>query len=140
MTEVIELTIPSSLKYLKVAGELLKGVASFASFDPGDVEDIWLAFHEVLVNAIRHGNREDANKRVFIRLGLAPRLIEIEVLDQGRGFNPANLRLEPTPESVLQDSGRGLFLVRHFMDSVTIDSRPGSPTRIRMTKRKPLRP
>ena len=83
-----------------------------------DIFGIQLALEEALVNAIRHGNDEDATKRVHVECHLADDLVRIQIVDEGSGFDPAQLP-DPTAEEHREaPSGRGVLLMRRFMDRV----------------------
>ncbi|HLA84334.1 MAG TPA: ATP-binding protein, partial [Thermoguttaceae bacterium] len=62
-----------------------------ANWGQHDVFSIHLALEEALVNAIRHGNALDATKQVHVRCRMSDNLMQIEVADQGDGFNPNSL-------------------------------------------------
>lgn len=94
--------------------------------------DVRLAFEEALVNAVKHGNKADPDKTVYIAIEASDEAITIEVKDEGTGFDYERLAI-PTEEANLEKlSGRGVFLIKSLMDSVTyLDN--GS--RVRMVKR-----
>lgn len=97
-----------------------------------------VAIRESVINAIKHGNRNDSSKRVFVEFetneGETPALA-ITVRDQGEGFDP-NLVADPlAPENMLKSSGRGIFLIRNFMDDVQLQRAPEGGMQIRMLKR-----
>src|SRR5436305_5023250 len=82
-----------------------------------------VAIRESVINAIKHGNRNDATKHVFVDLETAaqgdPELI-IRVRDEGEGFDPEEVADPLAQENLLKASGRGIFLIRSFMDSVQL--------------------
>lgn len=78
-----------------------------------------LAVGEALVNAIRHGNREDPRKTVQFSYLVQRDSVWIEIEDQGRGFDPDSLPDPTTPENIGRSHGRGIFLMRSYMTSVT---------------------
>ncbi len=83
-----------------------------------DIHNIHLAVEEALVNAIRHGNRQDESKRVRVACRLFADRFWIEVIDEGAGFDPEKLP-DPTSEECLESPcGRGVFLMRSFMSHV----------------------
>lgn len=83
-----------------------------------DLFCVQLAMEEALVNAIKHGNHFDVSKQVRIACRLAPDRVQIEVADEGSGFNPA-LVPDPTDSANLESpSGRGVMLMRSFMSRV----------------------
>jgi serine/threonine-protein kinase RsbW len=101
----------------------------------------WLsvAIRESVINAIKHGNRNDATKRVFVEFATAAPAdvpeVAIRIRDQGEGFNPALVANPLDPENLLKSSGRGIFLIRSFMDDVQWQRAPEGGMEIRMIKR-----
>jgi len=88
-----------------------------------DVFSIHLALEEALVNAIRHGNALDAAKEVHVQCRMSDDLMQIEVADQGNGFDPAGLP-DPTDHAHRETpSGRGVLLMRRFMDRVEFNEK-----------------
>jgi len=100
---------------------------------------VGVAVRECVINAIKHGNGNDSGKRVFMEFSVhlpseAPELT-ISVRDQGPGFDPEELADPLAPENLLKSSGRGIFLIRNFMDDVQLRRAPQGGMEIRMTKR-----
>src|SRR5260221_7011988 len=97
-----------------------------------------VAIRESVINAIKHGNKSDESKRVFVEFETAtagvPELA-IKVRDQGEGFDPELVANPLDPENLLKSSGRGIFLIRNFMDDVTLRRAPEGGMEIRMLKR-----
>jgi len=83
----------------------------------GDAACMRLCIEEALVNAIRHGNDCDERRKVSLEMGCAEDACTIRVRDEGGGFAPESVEL-PDPETL---GGRGVCLMRHFMDEVTFD-------------------
>lgn len=105
------------------------GVADEAAFG------IDMAVREAITNAIVHGNKEDDAKQVEVSFACAPHAVEIEIKDQGEGFDPARVPDPTAAENLLKTSGRGNFLMRSFMDEVQWESRPEGGTTVRLVKR-----
>jgi serine/threonine-protein kinase RsbW len=105
------------------------GVAEEAAFG------IDMAVREAITNAIVHGNKEDDTKQVEVTFNCSPHTVEIEIRDQGEGFDPGNVPDPTAAENLLKTSGRGNFLMRSFMDEVTWQARPGGGTAVKMVKR-----
>jgi serine/threonine-protein kinase RsbW len=104
----------------RVLDELLIQLRSHR-WDHRDVFGVHLAIEEALVNAIRHGNREDPRKRVEVHCRLADDRIKVEIADEGPGFDPLRV---PDPTDVRHLAlpiGRGLLLMRAFMSRVTYE-------------------
>ena len=96
---------------------------------------IEMAVRESVTNAMVHGNQEDESKSVEVILNCHDNELEIEVRDQGEGFDPANVPDPTNAENLLKTSGRGIFLMRTFMDEIEWRNRPEGGTAVRMTKR-----
>ena len=77
-----------------------------------------LAVEEALVNAIKHGNRQDPSKRIQIGLCLSADRVRIEIIDEGQGFDPAALPDCTDPKQLDQPCGRGVMLMRSLMSRV----------------------
>src|SRR5438105_14319767 len=100
--------------------DFVQVVSDHVSHSVGLDEDaahwISVAIRESVINAIKHGNRNDASKRVFVEFETtseqAPELT-IRVRDQGEGFDPEQLADPLAPENLLKSSGRGIFLIRN---------------------------
>jgi len=76
------------------------------------------ALSEALANAIIHGNRIQPNKTVFVSITIFLNRIEIMVRDEGEGFDPAKIESPLKPENLKKTNGRGIYLMRLFMDEV----------------------
>lgn len=88
-----------------------------------DIFSVHLAMEEALVNAIKHGNRNDASKQVHVDCRIAADLFWIQICDEGPGFDP-NQVPDPTDDDRLDvPSGRGIMLMRSFMSRVEYDVR-----------------
>lgn len=79
---------------------------------------IKLSLSEALVNAVRHGNRLNSDLPVNVRIHPQKDRITIKIEDQGSGFNPKDINDPTSPENLEKPSGRGIFLIRSFMDEV----------------------
>ena len=79
---------------------------------------IRLSLEEAMVNAVKHGNRQDSSKTVQIRYQITPKQFQIEIKDQGRGFDPEGVPDPLNPENLERPGGRGVFLMRHYMSWV----------------------
>lgn len=82
-----------------------------------------MCIHEMLDNALRHGNKLDPEKKVFLLYKVKMDQFIISVVDQGEGFNYNNLPDPHLPENTIKDHGRGLFLVMQYMDEVEFNEK-----------------
>jgi serine/threonine-protein kinase RsbW len=83
-----------------------------------DVFGVHLAIEEALVNAIKHGNQEDASKRVHVYFRVNDQSVQIEIADEGPGFDPTAVPDPTTADHVDMPNGRGIMLMRSFMSHV----------------------
>jgi serine/threonine-protein kinase RsbW len=104
----------------RVLDELLGQLRSHR-WNHRDMFGVHLAIEEALINAIRHGNREDPRKRVAVHCRLADDRVKVEIADEGPGFEPSQVP-DPTDANHLSlPVGRGLLLMRAFMSRVTYE-------------------
>jgi serine/threonine-protein kinase RsbW len=96
---------------------------------------IEMAVRESVTNAMVHGNQEDESKSVEVIFNCHDNELEIEIRDQGEGFDPEGVPDPTNAENLLKTSGRGIFLMRTFMDEIEWRNRPEGGTAVRMTKR-----
>ncbi|HET7452890.1 MAG TPA: ATP-binding protein [Thermoanaerobaculia bacterium] len=88
---------------------------------------ISMALREGVANAIKHGNRGDAGKRVSLTLQVEEDVFRMAIADEGGGFRPEQVADPLAPENRLKASGRGIFYMKTFMDEVRYDfSRGGT--------------
>ncbi len=81
---------------------------------------------EAIANAIVRGNRQDPDKFVQVSVRLRAPDIRIDVTDEGDGFDPAAVPEPLTPRQILEERGRGIFLIRHLADQVVFNERGNS--------------
>jgi len=119
------------------AEESVRRFAHDAGFEESDQYFIGLAAREILINAIKHGNRFDQSKKVGLRLSTDSDVLTIEVTDQGEGFRLENVPDPHLPENLERGSGRGITMALAIMDEFTFDRNSPSGTHVRMVKRLP---
>lgn len=106
--------------------------------DEDQLHWVSVAVRESTVNAIKHGNKNDPSKRVIIEFSPVPGAgaeeLVIRIEDQGEGFVPEEVADPLAPENILKSSGRGIFLIRNFMDETVLKKVPGG-MEIRMVKK-----
>lgn len=96
---------------------------------------VGMAVREALANAIKHGNKLNPDKRVFVEVRLEPhQVLEVVVEDEGDGFNPEAVADPTEPSNILRSSGRGVFYMRQFMDEVHFSPAERGGTRLRLCK------
>ena len=138
----VHLEIHSTIESLEVVHAVTERVARQLGLDEESLHWMAMAVRESVMNAIHHGNRNDPTKRVYLGFTAKPESdpteLVVTVRDQGTGFDPGILGDPLMPENKLKSSGRGIFLIRQFMDDVSIRQTPEGATEMRMVKHLPM--
>jgi serine/threonine-protein kinase RsbW len=130
----VELTLESTLDSVDRAEELAIKFARQAGFDEDDQSKIGMAVRESMVNAVYHGNKYDPAKTAGFRLEMQGQKMVITITDQGAGFELTNVPDPLATENLLKASGRGIFLIRAFMDEVRVRRLTPSGSEVTMVK------
>ena len=110
--------LPSSLSaYHDFVQEVLEKLQAFG-WDNSTLFGIHMALEESISNAIRHGNKEDAAKKVLVECELEVARFWAKICDEGDGYDPGCVPDCTSPENLEQPGGRGLALIRAYMTSV----------------------
>ena len=133
----VTLDVASRFEMLDIVQTVLVQCCGIVGFNEEASHYMSVAVRESVVNAIKHGNKQDESKRVHLVFTLHERALEVEVKDQGHGFDPAEVPDPPAPETLLKAYGRGIFFMRQFMDEVQHSFPPRGGTVVRMLKRVP---
>ena len=135
----VHLEIHSTIEALDLVQAVTEHITRQLGFDEEAVHWTTMAVRESVVNAIAHGNDSDPAKIVFIDYAATPPSdpadFIVTVRDQGPGFDPEDIKDCLTPENMLSTSGRGVFLIRQFMDHVSMRRSPLGGMEVRMSKR-----
>lgn len=115
--------------------KLAAKAATTAGFNPEEQDSLAIAVTEIANNAVIHGNKRDANKKVYVNLEVNEGEVRLTIRDEGNGFNPESLSNPLDPENLLRESGRGVFIVRSLMDEVQYDFSRGG-TQVTLIKRR----
>jgi len=114
-------------------------MGQLSGLDEDSLHWVNVAVRESVVNAIKHGNQNDPAKRVIVEFSPVPPddtgELVIRIEDQGEGFEPESVANPLAPENILKSSGRGIFLIRNFMDEVSLQRIPGGGMEVRMVKK-----
>jgi len=133
-SSVVEVTLESDLKNVEVAEDIARRMASAAGFDEEDQHRIEMAVHESVINAIWHGNKNDSSKTVWLQCQVHPDRLEVRIRDQGNGFDPEGIPDPRVETNLLNVSGRGIFLIRSFMDDFRVEHVNNGGTLVTMVK------
>jgi serine/threonine-protein kinase RsbW len=88
------------------------------------VPGLLLSVTEATTNAIIHANKCDKDKKVKINVNKEDSKLIIKIKDEGKGFDPENVPDPTEPENLLKDSGRGLYLMKIYMDDLKYNITP----------------
>ena len=130
-----ELTIPSRLDEMEAVHKLI--AAAVREYELTDELAHWieLTISESMINAIQHGNKADPAKNATLKISSTGDAIEIIVEDQGTGFKLDKIADPTDIANLLKPSGRGILIIRSFMDEVDLTQREGGGCRLRMVKK-----
>jgi len=112
--------LDSTLETVDSAEQTASRIATESGFGDDEVMQIAMAVREAAVNAVLHGNAYDPEKKVELEFERTPQDLVITIRDQGKGMDMEKIPDPLAPENLLKTSGRGIFLIRSFMDSVEI--------------------
>ena len=138
---VVRLEFTSTFEMLDFVQVVSDHVGQTLGLDEDTLHYVGVAIRECVINAIKHGNRNNASKHVFVEFSTenpaGDNVLTIRVRDQGAGFDPDAVADPLAPENLLKTSGRGIFLIRSFMDNVELCGAPEGGMEVRMVKRVP---
>jgi serine/threonine-protein kinase RsbW len=132
--ETVERLLDSTLDSVDQAEELTSAAAQRAGFEEEDLMKIGMAIREAMVNAVVHGNQYNQKKHVRFSLVVTRETFTIKVADEGGGFDFAHIPDPLAPENLLRTSGRGIFLMRSFMDAVDLKHLESGGTEVTLVK------
>ena len=114
----MKVVITSSVASVPAVVDRIMAEARDKGYGDSTIGAVRLALDEAIANAIRHGNRADASKNVSIDYSVGDDALRVAVLDEGSGFDPTGVPDPRVNENLLRTSGRGLLLMRSYMDQV----------------------
>jgi len=129
------LTIPSRLDEMVTVHALVGEAIKEYKISDELAHWIELTISESMINAIQHGNKSDPTKEASLQISSDGNMIEIIVEDEGRGFTLDKIADPTDGANLLKPSGRGILIIRSFMDEVVLSQREGGGSRLRMVKK-----
>jgi serine/threonine-protein kinase RsbW len=132
--ETVERFLESTLESVDNAEELAVAIAEKAGFDEDDLMRIGMAVRESMVNAVVHGNRYNSNKKVRVSVANSADRYTVRIADEGEGFEYREVPDPLAPENLMRTSGRGLFLIRSFMDEFQVRRLEPGGTEVTLVK------
>ena len=131
----VDATLESKVESIDLGEDLARQVAGSAGFDDDEQYKISMAVRECIINALKHGNRGDESKQVQVNFSLQPDRLVVQVGDQGSGFDLEDVPDPLANDNLLRTSGRGLFLVRCFMDELRVETGEAGGAVVTMSKK-----
>jgi serine/threonine-protein kinase RsbW len=133
----LDTLLESTLESVDQAEDRITAIANSLGFPEEEIFRIGMAVREAMVNAVVHGNRYSADKQVHFFVGHNGARLEIRIADQGAGF-PLLDQPDPTlGENLLKESGRGMMIIRAFVDELLVESAEPAGTRLILRKTLP---
>ena len=118
------LEIESTPNNLITVEEFVNYFSVDLGLDREKINGLLLAVTEATTNAIIHGNKNNKLKMVRIYVFVDGPIVTIKIKDEGKGFDPSIVPDPTDPENLLKDSGRGLYLMRVYMDGLSYNQTP----------------
>jgi serine/threonine-protein kinase RsbW len=127
VTNRVSYSLDSTLESVNTAEQKAFEVAAKAGFGEDEQHHIGMAVREAAVNAVLHGNAYDPKKKFLVAYETTPKSLVITITDQGNGLDLDAIPDPLAPDNLMKQTGRGIFLIRSFMDEVRIrNTDPGT--------------
>jgi serine/threonine-protein kinase RsbW len=133
----LEITLETQVESVNLAEEMCLRVAEAAGFGEDDCYRIGMSVREGVINAFHYGNQERPEKKIHLAVDITSEKLIIHVLDEGTGFTLADVPDPLAEENLLSTSGRGIFLMRAFMDEFDVVKGRNGGAEIVMSKKLP---
>jgi serine/threonine-protein kinase RsbW len=134
VSETTTLVLDSTKESADFAESAVLELAKRSGFRETTLEHIRLAFHEIMTNAVVHGNRSNVHKNVVVTISRTPAKLKILVSDEGEGFDPDRLPDPLSAQGLLRSSGRGVYLARAVMDEFLVQRDRAGGTTVTIVK------
>lgn len=118
----VKIQIPSIIDNIRVVESFIDNSKEKFNIEDDIYGNIMVAVTESVNNAIRHGNKFDKEKNVYLSLYVEDNKLRFQIEDEGTGFNPEQLEDPTAPENLENPGGRGIFLMRNLSDEVTFSN------------------
>jgi serine/threonine-protein kinase RsbW len=128
----VETVFDSTLESVDAAESLALDIAQRSGFLEEDLHKIGMAVREAMVNAVVHGNRYNLKKKVHFSLSSSSEQMSVRIADEGEGFEESELPDPLSEENLLRQSGRGLLLIKAFVDEFEMRKAPPLGTEVRL--------
>jgi len=129
-----QIVIPSDLHVARQTEEQILRIVAENGYSRECQFAIRLALEEALVNAHKHGNRGDSSRKITISYAIDQERVVIRVRDEGDGFKPCHVPDPTTPERLSVPTGRGIMLMRAYLDAVRYNDKGNEVELIKLNK------
>lgn len=136
-TKHMEVTLDSQVESVNLAEEMCLRLAEAAGFGEDACYHIGMSVREGVINAFHYGNQEKPEKKIHLSVELTPEKMVIHVADEGKGFKLSDVPDPVAEENLLSTSGRGIYLMRAFMDEFDVVRASTGGAEIIMSKKFP---
>ncbi len=116
----LEVVLDTQVESVNLAEEMCLRVAEAAGFDEEVCYRIGMSVREGVINAFHYGNQERPEKKIHLAMDITDEKLIIHVMDEGKGFKLKDVPDPLAEENILSTSGRGIFLMRAFMDEFAV--------------------
>src|SRR5271165_1514521 len=137
-TKHLEVTLDTHVESVNLAEEMCVRVAEAAGFNEDECYRIGMAVREGVINAFHYGNQEKPEKKIHLAIELTLERMIIKVMDEGKGFRLTDVPDPLAEENLLSTSGRGIFLMKAFMDEFNVVAGRTGGAEVIMSKKIPL--
>jgi serine/threonine-protein kinase RsbW len=136
-TKRLEVALDTHLESVDLAENIVTRVAEAAGFGEDDIHKLGMAVREGVVNAYNYGNCQNRAKKIMLSVEFEPDTMIVHIIDEGCGFELAEVPDPLAEENLLRTSGRGIFLMRAFMDDLAVQRGPSGGADLVMRKKLP---
>ena len=133
-SRTVNQVLDSTLESVDQAERVALDLARESGFGEEDLDRIGMSVRECMVNAVVHGNRYSSHKKVRLSLSRTPERFTVRISDQGEGFDPGQLPDPLASDNLLRHSGRGIFLMKAFMDDLQVRRLQPAGTEVTLIK------
>ena len=130
-----KIVIKGLISELRDVGAKVLCLAQTLKYSDDDLFAVHLAIEEATVNAVKHGNKLNADKAITIEYEVTPEKIDIVVTDQGQGFDPETIEDPRCGKNIYKTGGRGVLLIKSYMNVVEYNKTGNSVHMIKLNSR-----
>ena len=120
--QLYTLQLPSTEESITQLEVLIENIADKYHVSEDTFANMMTCLNEALINAIKHGNKMDPEKKVIVNADVEPKRIIWTVTDEGPGFDYVHLADPTAPENLEALSGRGVFILKMLADQCVFNT------------------